>query len=66
MSAIDDMIAAFSAYEDAIESAQRQYHNYQQWEDEQLDPIQAARDRFYEAAKAALAPSLEQSESKEK
>lgn len=53
MSAIDDMIAAFQEYETAIETAQRRYHNYQEWTREEWDPIEAASGRFYEAAKAA-------------
>jgi hypothetical protein len=62
MSAIEDMADAFSAYEDAIMSAQRQFHNYQEWGDEQYGPIEAARGRFYDAyalAKATQAPSVE-------
>lgn len=32
------------ALEEAYNDAQRQYHNYQDWEDEQWNAIQAARD----------------------
>ena len=53
MSAIDDMVAAFDAFESAIHYAQKQRHNYQEWDHEQWDPIEAARSKFYDAADVA-------------
>ena len=58
MSAVDDMVAAFGEFDDAIERAQRQHHNYQEWRAEQWDPIEAARAAFYDAAERARSTPL--------
>jgi hypothetical protein len=42
----EDMRVAFYSFEDAIESAQRAYHDYQSWTDNEWRPINAARDSF--------------------
>lgn len=47
--------AAFGAFESAILSAQRAYHNYQEWGDDQYGPIDEYRTRFHETIDAALA-----------
>jgi len=49
---------AFVEYEGARDSAQRMYHNYQEWTYDEIGPIDAARERFYDAlrgGKLALA-----------
>lgn len=51
--AIDAIDIAFGAYEDAVENAQRQYHNYQEWGEEQWDSIQAARNAVFAATQKA-------------
>jgi hypothetical protein len=52
--ALRDAESAFGKYEGAIEHAQRMYHNYTEWTDAELDPIDAAREAFYAATRAAL------------
>jgi hypothetical protein len=44
----------FAAFDDAIERAQRMYHNCQDWTDEERDPIQFKRESFYRTTRAAL------------
>ena len=56
--AIGDMVAAFEAYESAIKRAQRMYHNYQEWDSEQWQPIEDARAAFYDASEEAKASAL--------
>lgn len=48
------MNQAFSKYEGAIERAQRSYHNYQEWTDEEYEPIEEARNDFAKAYETAL------------
>ncbi len=46
---VTDMCNAFSEFEEAIEHAQKMYHNYNEWTDEELNPIQNARTKFWDA-----------------
>lgn len=43
---VGDAVSAGLALEEAYEMAQRQRHNYEDWGDEQWDPIQEARNRL--------------------
>lgn len=51
--ALDEIVAAFDAFEAAIDNAHRRFHNYQDWEDEERDSIDAARTDFYAAVDRA-------------
>lgn len=43
------MRESFDGFDNAIDSAQRAYHNWHEWRDEQHDPINNARSDFYKA-----------------
>lgn len=49
---VAELVKEFEAFDSAIDAAQRQYHNCQQWTSAELDPINEARHRFYVAAEA--------------
>ena len=48
---VDRLHAAFAEYEGAIEFAQRSRYNVDEWDAEQWDPINAAREKFYGGGK---------------
>lgn len=49
---VAELVKEFEAFDAAIDAAQRQCHNCQQWTSAELDPINEARHRFYVAAEA--------------
>jgi hypothetical protein len=51
--AVADMANAFDEFDTANRCAQKMYHNCQEWTDEELDPINAARAAFFEAFERA-------------
>ena len=54
ISLVNDMGKSFQSYANAIEWAQKMYHNYTYWTNEETDPIYNAMIEFYKNYDAAI------------